>query len=126
MLSSDSQLSGRFVHTLAFFFFFASNNNFTNPFFFFFYLFYLDVAQNIHIESTLRQPDWQYRVSRVSTKAIIKGALAMQKASERDAHRNNANATGATRKNSDSKHSINPKSKKISAKKFKLGLNSEL
>lgn len=82
------------------------------------------MAQNIHIEATLRQPEWQFRVSRVSTKAIIKGALALQKANERDGHRNNAvTATGATRKNSDSMHSV--KSKKMSPKKFKLGLNSK-
>lgn len=83
------------------------------------------MAQNIHLEATLRQPEWQTRVARVSTKAIIKGALAMQKANERNALRNNTNpSTVANRKNADQVHPT-IKSKKISPKKFKLGFDSE-
>lgn len=83
-----------------------------------------DVAQNIHLEATLRQPEWQTRVARVSTKAIIKGALAMQKANERDALRNNTNISTVTnRKNADQVHPT-IKSKKMSPKKFKIGLDS--
>lgn len=83
------------------------------------------MAQNIHLEATLRQPEWQARVARVSTKAIIKGALAMQKANERDALRNSTNTSTVTnRKNADQMHPT-IKSKKMSQKKFKLGLGSK-
>lgn len=85
------------------------------------------------MEATLRQPEWQNRVARTSTKAIIKGALAMQKATERDEQRAAAAAAAAitatnsaitSRKNSDTTHAtIN--SKKMSPKKFKLVANSE-
>lgn len=94
---------------------------------FLFFSFILDVAQNIHLEATLRQPEWQTRVARVSTKAIIKGALAMQKANERDALRNNTNTSMVTnRKNADQMHHHPTiKSKKMSQKKFKLGLDSK-
>lgn len=87
------------------------------------------------MEATLRQPEWQNRVARTSTKAIIKGALAMQKANERDEQRAAAAAAAAitattntgiaARKHSDATHAtIN--SKKMSPKKFKLVANSEL
>lgn len=87
------------------------------------------------MEATLRQPEWQNRVARTSTKAIIKGALAMQKANERDEQRAAAAAAAAiaattqsgvaARKNSDAAHAaIN--SKKMSPKKFKLVAKSEL
>lgn len=93
--------------------------------FIFISVFLSDVAQNIHLEATLRQPEWQTRVARVSTKAIIKGALAMQKANERDALRNNTNTSTVTnRKNADHVHPT-IKSKKMSTKKFKLGLDSK-
>lgn len=85
------------------------------------------------MEATLRQPEWQNRVARTSTKAIIKGALAMQKANERDEQRAAAAAAAAitttntgiaARKNSDGTHAtIN--SKKMSPKKFKLVAKSE-
>lgn len=84
------------------------------------------MAQNIYLEAALRQPEWQTRVARVSTKAIIKGALAMQKANERDALRNNTNtSTVANRKNTDHMLSTG-KSKKMSPKKFKLGLGNSM
>lgn len=78
------------------------------------------MAQNIYMEATLRQPEWQTKVARASSKAVIKNALALQKASERDENRSGLGATGvASRKNSESTHStIN--SKKMSPKKFKL------
>lgn len=84
-----------------------------------------DVPQNIYMEATMRQPDWQLKVAKTSTKAIMKGTLALQKASERDENRTAlANTSAASRKNSDVAHStIN--SKKMSAKKFKLVANSE-
>lgn len=67
----------------------------------------------------MRQPEWQTKVARTSSKAIIKGALAQQKANERDEIRSAAASGVASRKNSDSTHSsIN--SKKMTPKKFKL------
>lgn len=99
-----------------------------------------DVSQSIYMEATLRQPEWQNRVARTSTKAIMKGALAMQKANERDEQRIAAaaaataastvafNATTNTgisgRKHSDVAHST-IHSKKMSPKKFKLVAKSE-
>lgn len=78
-----------------------------------------DVAQNIYMEATMRQPEWQTKVARTSTKAIIKGALALQKASERDEHRSGTTTAVTSRKNSETTHStIN--SKKMTPKKFKL------
>lgn len=47
-------------------------------------LFILDVPQSVHIEGILRQPEWQTKAARTSSKAIIRGALAIQKASERE------------------------------------------
>lgn len=86
-------------------------------------LLHLDVAHNIYIEAILRQPEWQTKIARTSTKAIIKGALAMQKASERDENRSNIAAPGVPRKNLDSAlTTIN--SKKLSQKKIKLVTNS--
>lgn len=67
----------------------------------------------------MRQPEWQTKVARTSTKAIIKGALALQKASERDEHRSGTTTAVTSRKNSETTHStIN--SKKMTPKKFKL------
>lgn len=73
----------------------------------------------------MRQPDWQIKVAKTSTKAIMKGTLALQKASERDEHRTGlANASATSRKHSDAAHStIN--SKKMSQKKFKMVANSK-
>ncbi|XP_031633683.1 KAT8 regulatory NSL complex subunit 1 [Contarinia nasturtii] len=76
-----------------------------------------DVAQNIYMEATLRTAEWQTKVARTSSKAVIKNALALQKANERNEARNNLAAT-ASRKNSEATHSIN--SKKLSPNKFKL------
>lgn len=74
----------------------------------------------------MRQPEWQNKVARTSTKAIMKGTLALQKANERDENRSAMSNTGATsRKNADAAHAaIN--SKKMSPKKFKLVANSKL
>lgn len=80
-----------------------------------------DVAQNIYMEATLRQPDWQTRVAKTSTKAMIKGALALQKASERDENRSSLANSSGSRKNIDTSH---PAIKKMSQKKFKLVANS--
>lgn len=75
------------------------------------------MAQNIHMEATLRQPEWQTKVARTSSKAIIKGALALQKAN--DENRSSASNIATSRKYTDTTNStIN--SKKSSAKKFKL------
>lgn len=65
----------------------------------------LDVAQSIHIEGTLRQTEWQTKAVRTTSKAIIKGAHALQKASDRE---------DRVRKTSD----IQVKSKKIGSKKY--------
>lgn len=98
----------------------------SNLTFSFFLKFIADVAQNIHIEATLHQPEWQTRVARSSTKAIIKSALAATKANDRDAQKNTAlSASGANRKNSDSTHTSPRDSKKMSPKKFKLNSKSE-
>lgn len=83
----------------------------------FLYVHFIDVAQNIHMESTLRQPEWQTKVARTSSKAIIKGALALQKANERDDNRNTVNSVAGSRKNSDATvTTVN--SKKLSSKKY--------
>lgn len=84
-----------------------------------------DVSQNIYMEATLRQPEWQTRVAKASSKAIIKNVLALQKASERDENRGGLATTGVvSRKNSDALHStIN--SKKMTSKKFKIVSNSK-
>lgn len=71
------------------------------------------MAQSVHIEGTLRQPEWQTKAVRTSSKAIIKGALALQKANERE---------DRSRKNSE----IQNNSKKMSSKKFSLVATSEL
>lgn len=72
----------------------------------------------------MRQPEWQNKVARTSTKAIMKGTLALQKANERDENRSAMSNTGVTsRKNADAAHAAN--SKKMSSKKFKLVANSE-
>lgn len=63
------------------------------------------MAQSIHIEGTLRQTEWQTKAVRTTSKAIIKGAQALQKASERD---------DRVRKTSD----IHVKSKKLTSKKY--------
>lgn len=42
------------------------------------------MAQSVHIEGFLRQPEWQTKAVRTSSKAIIRGALAIQKANERE------------------------------------------
>lgn len=75
-------------------------------------IFFADVAQSVHIEGTLRQPEWQTKAVRTSSKAIIKGALALQKANERE---------DRNRKNS----GIQNSSKKISSKKYNLVSTSE-
>lgn len=79
----------------------------------FLYLFVVaDESQSIHFEGVLRQSEWQSKVIRNSTKSVIKGALAMQKATERE---------DRIKKNSDS--SIN--SRKLSNKKLGLVATSK-
>lgn len=74
------------------------------------------------MEATLRQPEWQTKVARTSSKAIIKGALALQKANERDDNRNNVGNAVGSRKYADvNVTTVNPK--KLSSKKYKK-LNS--
>lgn len=77
------------------------------------YLIPADESHNIQFEGILRQPEWQSKTARSSSKSIIKGALALQKATERE---------DRTKKNSDS--AIN--SKKLSSKKFGVVSNSKL
>lgn len=71
-----------------------------------------DESHGIQFEGVLRQPEWQAKTQRSSSKSIIKGALAMQKLAEREER---------TKKNLESSNN----SKKLSSKKLGLPTNSE-
>lgn len=44
----------------------------------------IDISQSVHIEAMLRQPDFQTKAFRSTSKAAIRGALALQKAFKKD------------------------------------------
>lgn len=46
-------------------------------------LFFSDISQTVNLEGVIRQPDWQNKALRCTTKTALKSVLAAQKAAER-------------------------------------------
>lgn len=61
----------------------------------FYFLRLIDISQSVHIEAMLRQPDFQTKAFRSTSKAALRGALALQKALKKD-DRNNRKLAAAT------------------------------
>lgn len=58
----------------------------------------LDISQSVHIEAMLRQPDFQTKAYRSTSKAALRGALALQKALKKDDRNNRKLASPSTKK----------------------------
>lgn len=70
-----------------------------------FLIIHLDESHGIHFDGILRQPEWQAKTVRSSSKSVIKGALALQKATEREDR--------STKKNSDASSTARKSNKKL-------------
>lgn len=72
----------KFLST-AFLQFFTQFSSLNKTNFHIFYFFFPDIPQTVNLEGVIRQPDWQNKALRCTTKTALKSVLAAQKAAER-------------------------------------------